>query len=84
MQLEIISGFAKEFPYLEQNFWPPYSTFLAKDFSRFLSLNKEGSPINPFVVPTGKEKNLAQQEYQLDQLERSISYCKKELLLGRQ
>lgn len=84
MQLEIISGFAKEFPYLEQNFWPPYSTFLAEDFARFLTLSKEGKPLKPFVVPTGKEKNLAQQEYQLDQLERSISYCQKELLLGRQ
>ena len=84
MQLEIISGFAKEFPYLEQNFWPPYSTFLAKDFARFLSLSKEGKPLKPFVVPTVKEKKLAQQEYQLEQLERSISYCKKELFLGRQ
>ena len=35
MQLEIISGFAKEFPYLDPTFWPPYSTFLAEDFSRF-------------------------------------------------
>lgn len=84
VQLEIISGFAKEFPYLEQNFWPPYSNFLAADFTRFLSLTKKGKPIKSFVAPTGKDKKVAQQKYQLDQLEKSISYCKRELLLGRQ
>ena len=84
MQLEIISGFAKEFPYLEQNFWHPYSNFLASDFTRFLSLTEKGKPIKSFIVPNGKEKKVAQQKYQLDQLDKSISYCKRELLLGRQ
>ncbi len=84
MQLEIISGFAKEFPYLESTFWPPYSTFLAKDFSRFLLISQKGKEIKPFISPDGVEKKVAQQNYQLSQLEKSISYCRNKLSLGLQ
>ena len=84
MQLEIISGFAKEFPYLDPTFWPPYSTFLAEDFSRFLLISQKGKEIKPFSSPEGIEKKVAQQNYQLSQLEKSISFCKEKLSLGLQ
>ena len=41
VQIETISGFAREFPYLEKDFWPPYSTIRADDYSRFLALIKK-------------------------------------------
>ncbi len=80
LQLEIISGFSKEFPYLEEKFWGPYSTISARDFSQFLTLSEKGKSIDPFRAPQGIDKLKAQQEFQLTELERSISFCRKKLL----
>ncbi|MGE4551230.1 MAG: sugar phosphate isomerase/epimerase, partial [Opitutales bacterium] len=41
IQLEIISGFAKPFNYLEPDFWPPYESIRADDFSKFVALAKK-------------------------------------------
>lgn len=80
LQLEIISGFSKEFPYLEEKFWGPYSTISARDFARFLTLSQKGKSIDPFRARQGIDKLKAQQEFQLTELERSISFCKKKTL----
>ncbi len=82
IQLEIISGFAKPFNYLEPDFWPPYESIRADDFSKFVTLAKKGKPLEPFKAPKGADRKKAQQEYQLAELERSITYCKKTLGLG--
>lgn len=34
------------------------------------------------AAPTGKDKKLAEQEFQKDQLARSVKYCKETLGLG--
>ena len=54
VQIETISGFAKEFPYFEKDFWPPYSTIRPDDYSRFLALARKGNVLSPFFVPEGK------------------------------
>ncbi len=76
LQLEIISGFSKEFSYLEEEFWSPYSTISAQDFARFLSLSEKGKPIDSFRTSQGLDKLKAQQDFQLGELERSISFCR--------
>jgi len=82
MQLEIISGFAKEFAYLKDDFWPPYSNIPASGFSRFLSLSRKGNKIAPFSMPQDIDPQKARQEYQLVELERSLKYCKNVLGIG--
>jgi sugar phosphate isomerase/epimerase len=83
VQIETISGFAREFPYLEKDFWPPYSTIRADDYSRFLALARKGKTLSPFSAPEGLDKKKAQQDYQLAELEKSFSYCRKKLGIGR-
>jgi sugar phosphate isomerase/epimerase len=83
VQLETISGFSKEFPYLQSQFWPPYTTIRADDFSRFILLARKGHQIKPFSPPAGVDRKKAQQEYQLAELERSLNFCRNELGLGR-
>ena len=83
VQIETISGFAREFPYLEKDFWPPYSTIRPDDYSRFLALSRKGKKLEPFSAPVGVDKKKAQQDYQLAELEKSIVYCRKNLGMGR-
>ena len=83
VQIETISGFSKEFPYLQSTFWPPYSTIRADDFSRFLALAKKGKELKSFSAPPGVDRKKAQQDYQLAELERSLKFCREELGLGR-
>ena len=82
IQLEIISGFSKPFPYLENDFWKPYESIRADGFSRFVALAKEGTPMESFKTPKGVDRKKAQQQYQLAELERSIKYSKEALGLG--
>ena len=83
VQIETISGFSREFPYFEKDFWPPYSTFRPDEYSRFLALIRKGRELTPFSVPDGIERKIAQQEYQLAELERSFVYCRESLGMGR-
>jgi 3-oxoisoapionate decarboxylase len=82
VQLEIISGFARGFPYLKEDFWPPYMKVRAHEFARFVALAKRGKAIEPFRPPQGQDRRQAEQEYQKAELERSIRYCKEVLGLG--
>ena len=83
VQIETISGFAREFPYLEKDFWPPYSSIRADDYSRFLALSRKGKALSPFSAPDGVDRKKAQKDYQMAELERSLEFCRKELGLGR-
>ena len=82
VQLEIISEFARSFPYLKENFWPPYRKVRAPEFARFVALAKRGKPVAPFKIVEGRDKKLATQEYQKAELERSLKYCREVLGLG--
>lgn len=75
VHIETISGFAREFPYLNKEFWNDWPKARAKDFVRFAALAKKGHPI-----PPSKTANSA--EYQKGEVERSIKYCKEVLGLG--
>lgn len=78
VQLEIITGAARELPYLTQEFWGPYLDTPAASFARYVAFAKRGKQPRPYKELKGK----AEQDWQLRQLEKSIRYCKTELGLG--
>ncbi|MFN8007957.1 MAG: TIM barrel protein [Terriglobia bacterium] len=82
IQLEIISGVPRTIPYLTNSFWKDFSTARAFEFAQFIKLAKQGTPLAPFQAPAAKDPKIAVQEYQLQQLESSIRYCKDRLGLG--
>ena len=82
VQLEIISGFARAFPYHTAEFWDGYRDIRALEFSRFQELARSGYAIPPFRPPEGSSAQEASGAYQKSELERSLIYCKQVLGLG--
>jgi len=82
VHIETISGFAREFPIYQPDFWKTFPKMAASDLARFVALAKKGSKIEPFKAPPGVERTKAEQDYQREQVERSIRYCKQALGLG--
>jgi sugar phosphate isomerase/epimerase len=78
--LEIISGFSREYPFLKPDFWQPWPKVRAHEFARFVAMSKKGTPRQPFK-PEGDRK-AAEQEFQKNELERSLKYCRETLGLG--
>src|SRR5439155_1769286 len=81
VHIETISGFNREIPFLKPDFWKVWPNARAVDLARFLALAKNGKPRGPWKAPDGKDRKIAEQEYQKAEIERSISYC-RELGLG--
>jgi sugar phosphate isomerase/epimerase len=82
-QLEIISGAPRSFPYLREDFWPPYAEVSVREFARFLALARRGKPVAPARFSPGSDGVAAEQRFQLAELERSVRYCKETLGIGR-
>ncbi len=81
VQLEIISGFARPYPYLDPAFWEHFQDVRGHEFARFVALAKNGRPIPAWRPPQGAGPE-ASQAYQKAELERSIAFCKDILGLG--
>jgi sugar phosphate isomerase/epimerase len=79
VNLEIISGFSRPYPYLREDFWSTWPKAKASDFAKFVALAKRGKPLESHKSADAK----AEQEYQKTELERSLRYCKETLGLGR-
>jgi sugar phosphate isomerase/epimerase len=76
--LEIISGFARPYPYLKSGFWDVWPKAKARDFSEWLALAKRGKE-----MPSHRSANAQEeQEYQKAELERSVKYCRETLGIG--
>ena len=82
VHIETISGFARELPFLEPDFWKAFPAMPAADFARFEALARRGHAIDPFQAPDGDARKGAEQAYQLADLERSLRYCRDTLGLG--
>jgi sugar phosphate isomerase/epimerase len=82
VHIETISGFNREFPLWSEDFWKAYPNGRARDLARFLALAKNGKPRSAWSPPADKDRKVADQEYQREQIERSIRYCKEQLGLG--
>lgn len=82
VHIETISGFNREFPFLEPGFWEAFPNMRAKDLAGFMALAKKGKPRDTWKAPQGIPRDQAEQEYQKGEIERSIRYCKEVLGLG--
>ena len=82
VHVETISGFNRDIPYLKQDFWKVWPKAKASSFARFVALAKAGKPREPWKAPADVDRKRAEQEYQKGEIERSLTYCKKELGLG--
>ena len=76
VHIETISGFNREIPFLKPDFWKVWPKARAVDLAKFLSLARKGKPRDPWKAPEGKDRKLAEQEYQKAEIERSIKYCR--------
>jgi sugar phosphate isomerase/epimerase len=78
VNIETISGFARETPYLKPEFWSVWPNAKASSLAKFVALAKRGKPLPSHHSANPQEE----QEYQKGELERSIKYCKEVLGLG--
>lgn len=83
VHIETISGFSREFPYLQPEFWKAWPQMPAAGFAKFLAIAKKGHAREPWTPPAGPDRQRAEQEYQRGEIERSLIYCRHELGLGR-
>ena len=74
VNIETISGFAVEFPYLEPAFWEVFPDKRAADFARFVALARRGSATPQFDGTT--------RDRQQAELENSLRHCREVLGLG--
>jgi len=79
VQLEIITGPARDLPYLKPEYWKPWREAPAEGFARYVSFARRGKAPKPYQAKKGLQ---AEQAWQLTALEKSITYCKKVLGLG--
>jgi 3-oxoisoapionate decarboxylase len=81
IQIETISGFARNFPYKKDEFWANYDR-KPEVLAKFEALAAKGHKIEPFKAPEGVDRKKAEQEYQRGEIERSIKYLRETLGLG--
>ena len=82
VNIETISGFNHEIPVNNDDYWQAWPKGQPPKYERFLALARRGPPRPPHQHPPGADRQAAEQQYQRDELERSIRYC-RELGLGR-
>lgn len=82
VQLEIISGLIRPYPYLKDDFWAPYPKARASEFAKFARMAKRGQAVAAPKFPTGAERAAAERQYQQQELEKSLRYCREVLGLG--
>jgi 3-oxoisoapionate decarboxylase len=82
VHIETISGFNRDISYLKGEFWSVWPKARAVDFAKFLALAKRGTARLPHKYPEGVDRKVADQEYQRQEIERSIAYCRQTLGLG--
>lgn len=82
VHIETISGFPRSFPIYQRDFWKAFPDGRAEDLAAFLAVAKRGRPIAPFKPPAGEAKVAAERAYQLEELARSITFCRDILGLG--
>ncbi len=92
VHLEIITGRPPyRLPYLNEAYWKNYEGMPAHDFARFVALAKSGQPFTGRMVIEDEEGKAPAPEFksalefqQLNDLKRSLKYCKEVLDLGPQ
>jgi 3-oxoisoapionate decarboxylase len=81
IQIETISGFSRGFATKKDDFWKNYDK-RPESFEKFEAMGKRGKAIPGFKAPEGTDKALAEQEFQMGEIERSIKYLREVVGLG--
>jgi sugar phosphate isomerase/epimerase len=81
VQIETISGFTRNFPYKTEEFWKHYDK-RPEALARFEALAARGRVLENFKAPEGVDKNQATRDFQKNDIERSIRFCRESLGLG--
>ncbi len=76
VHIETISGFNRELAVKKEEFWKAWPGGKPKGYDQFLAFAKLGKPRAAWKAPEGKDRKLADQEYQKGDVERSIAFCK--------
>jgi hypothetical protein len=74
--LEIISNSIRQVPYLDAKFWGAYPTLKASELMPFLTLAKQGVQRKESPLPAERDGMTPMQLFQLEQLEKSLAFCK--------
>jgi len=82
VHVETISGFAKTFSIRQRSFWKAYPDARATDLAAFLALASRGRRLEPFRPDPARPREASDRDYQLAELDRSITYCREQLGLG--
>lgn len=81
IQIETLSGFSRNFPYKNAEFWKNDDK-RPEMLAKFELLASRGHSIPNFRAPEGIDSTVAQQEYQKSELERSIRYLREVVGIG--
>jgi sugar phosphate isomerase/epimerase len=74
VQLEIITGPSRDLPYFQKDFWGPWHDVPVARYARYVAFARSGKAPKPYRTPKGLR---AEQAWQKQQLEKSLSYCKQ-------
>ncbi len=81
IMIETISGFSRNYPYRDQKFWENYDK-RPERLAHFEALAAKGKALEPFRPPAGVDRKQAEQDYQKEEITRSIRYLRETLHLG--
>ncbi len=76
VHIETISGFNRELTVKKDDFWKGWPNGKPKGYEQFLAFAKKGKLRAAWKAPEGKDRKLADQDYQKGDVERSIAFCK--------
>lgn len=83
VHIETISGFNREIPIFQDDFWPAYAEVKGSTLARYLRWARTGQTREPWKPPVetngdraDHNKDKATQDYQKAEIEESIRYCK--------
>jgi len=82
LHIETISNSPRPIPFLTQEFWDGYKNLKAKDMVPFMKLLRKGHPIETDVLPAGMDARDFDIKSQLEQLELSVEYLRKNYHVG--
>jgi hypothetical protein len=83
VHIETISGFNREIPLWTPDYWKNWPKARARDLARFLPIARRGQARPAWSPPAGVDRKEAEKQYQLDQIERSLRFCREKLGIGR-
>lgn len=83
VHIETISGFNREIPLWTPDYWKNWPKARARDLARFLPIARRGQARPAWSPPASVDRKEAEKQYQLDQIERSLRFCREQLGLGR-